>query len=319
MSVPQPVFILASPRSFTSLTCAMLGQHPELYGVPEINLFIANTLEQLLQDLKDQSRFRKAHGILRTVAQLYAGEQTMLSVQMAQRWLLRHIHWNTGDIYQELCSKVQPLHIIDKSPAYSLELESLNRIRKTFPNAHFLHLVRHPRSQGESVLKLLPQTRLGKDQRRKVVGPPSSPNPTLVSSLDPFAETPTVDFQFLWYRMQWMIMQFLSTVPAEQQMRLRGEDVLSNPRLYFEKICRWLGLSWNESAFEAMLHPEDSPFACFGPYGAQFGNDVNFLRSPIFKQKVVKPSQLEGPLPWRRDGEGFHPLVMQLAQELGYE
>ena len=37
----QPLFILAPPRSFTTVTSAMIGQHPEMYGLPETNLFVA--------------------------------------------------------------------------------------------------------------------------------------------------------------------------------------------------------------------------------------------------------------------------------------
>ena len=40
-----PVFILAPPRSYTTLICAMLGQHPELYGLPELHLFIAERMK----------------------------------------------------------------------------------------------------------------------------------------------------------------------------------------------------------------------------------------------------------------------------------
>ena len=31
-----PLFILAPPRSYTSLFNAMIGQHPEAYGLPEL-------------------------------------------------------------------------------------------------------------------------------------------------------------------------------------------------------------------------------------------------------------------------------------------
>ena len=53
---PQPIFILASPRSFTSLLCTMLGQHPEVYGVPELHLFLAENMAQWLQQLKKYPR-----------------------------------------------------------------------------------------------------------------------------------------------------------------------------------------------------------------------------------------------------------------------
>ena len=52
----QPIFILASPRSFTSLLCIMLGQHPEVYVVPELHLFLAKNMAQWLQQLKQYPR-----------------------------------------------------------------------------------------------------------------------------------------------------------------------------------------------------------------------------------------------------------------------
>ncbi|KGF73637.1 hypothetical protein DO97_16870 [Neosynechococcus sphagnicola sy1] len=319
MSVPQPIIILASPRSFTSLTSSMLGQHPEVYGVPELNLFLAESLNDLLQQFRDQAKFRKIHGLLRTVAQLYAGEQSIDAVNMAHRWILRRLQNNTGDIFVELCEKVKPLRILDKSPAYCLDSEVLRRIDRTFPEAHYIHLIRHPRAQGESVMKLLPQTRKGKSQRRELFGSPNTVSPNLLNCLEPSGDSITIDFQFLWYRMQWRIIDFLSTIPRERQIRIRGEDLLSNPPIKFENLCRFLNLSWSNGAFQAMLHPEDSPYACYGPYGAQYGNDVNFLKSPTFRQRSIPMSSLEGSLPWRKDGGGFHPTVIKLAQDLGYK
>ena len=86
---PQPIFILTCPRSFTSLLCTMLGQYPEVYGVPELHLFLAENMEQWLQQLKKYPR--KAQGLLRTVSQLYAGKQSMSFIAMARRWMINRI------------------------------------------------------------------------------------------------------------------------------------------------------------------------------------------------------------------------------------
>lgn len=301
MSVPPPLFILGSPRSFTSLICAMLGQHPEAYGMPELNLFITDTLEQLSERMKGMRQFQM-HGLLRTVAQLYAGEQTIASVEMARRWILTRMNKTTGEVYVELCRKVAPLRIVDKSPAYSTKLEILNRMRENFPNAYYLHLIRHPRTQGKSIMNIA-------DGLMAI----------LANSIDYSTDPPTVDPQLSWYKMQCNILDFLSIIPPQRQMCLRGEEMLSNPRLYFEKICNWLNLSWDDSIYEIMLHPENSPYACLGPYGAQLGNDPNFLKSPGYRASTIKPSHLEGPLPWRPDNKGFMPEVIKMAREFGYE
>jgi hypothetical protein len=282
----------------------MLGQHPELYGVPELQLFTTETLLQLVQQSKKGFGSLMIHGLVRTVAQLYAGEQTRESVEMAYRWIYNHRKCTTAEVYIELCRKVSPLRIVDKSPAYARikPIETLNRIQKAFPDAHYIHLVRHPRTQGQSVMNI----------NNGIVA-------LISNSVDYSTSPPTIDPQYLWGRMQFRILDFLSTVPSHQQMRLRGEDVLNDPRSHFEKICKWLNLTWDESVFEVMLRPQDSPYACLGPYGASFGNDTNFLQSPAFLYKPIAPSQLEGPLPWRNDNKGFIPKIIKLAQEFGYE
>jgi len=307
MSVREPIFILAPPRSFTSLISTMLGQHSEAYGVPELNLFVADTLKDVMDFfhstkpspkpcLSRRSPIRLS-GLLRTVAQLYSGEQTIESVGMAYRWLFNRLYHGTGDVYWELCSQVAPLRIVDKSPRYTNYSEYLHRIGNTFPNAHYLHLIRHPRPQGESLMKLIM----------------NSPHQNIAINLS------RIDPQHLWYRAQRNILEFLSTVPAARQMRLRGEDLLNDPRSHFAQICQWLNLTWDESILEAMLRPQDSPYACRGPYGAPTGNDPNFMRSPAYRYRPVAYSHLDGPLPWRQDNKGFLPPVIKLAQEFGYE
>lgn len=297
---PPPLIILGSPRSFTSLICGMIGQHPQAYGMPELNLFMHDTLKGLVEELTGYRQIQ-IHGLLRVVAQLYAGEQTLLGIDMARRWLLTRFGATTAEVYRELCRKIAPLRAVDKSPVYSLKPENLRRVRKAFPDARYLHLLRHPRTQGESIMKVAKGLMA-----------------TLANSIDYSTDPPTVDPQLVWHDMQMHIMEFLAEVPAEHQMRLRGEDVLADPQTHLRAICRWLDMSDDDDAIEAMLHPEDSPYAHLGPVGAHLGNDINYLRSPAFRPGGVRPSTLEGPLPWRPDGKGFEPRVIELARSLGY-
>ena len=118
--------------------------------------------------------------------------------------------------------------------------------------------------------------------------------------------------------MQKNITGFLAEIPAERQMQLHGETVLNNREAGLKQICQWLGLADDQAAMEAMLHPEDSPYACLGPLGAHLGNDINFLRSPKLRDGEIRTATLDGPLPWREDGQGFSPEVADLARELGY-
>ena len=298
--VPEPLFILAAPRSYTSVACAMLGQHPELYGVPELNLFIAPTMEAMCEQLVGLKQIQ-LHGLLRTVAHLYSGEQTLASLDLARRWIFRRLDATTADVYRDLCERVAPLRMVDKSPAYCARRSSLDRVHRAFPGAHYLHLIRHPRSQGESMMK--------------VAGGAMA---VLADSVDYSTEPPTVDPQVAWYRVQRNIFRFLARIPPERQMRLRGEDLLNDPSRHLVEVCRWLGIAETDAAVEAMLHPEASPFAGLGPLGAHLGNDISFLRSSGMAGGQVPESVLGGPLSWRTDGKGFARPVVRLARGLGY-
>jgi len=86
-----------------------------------------------------------------------------------------------------------------------------------------------------------------------------------------------------------------------------------------KEITKWLGLEAHGKAIEAMKHPEQSPYACFGPPNARFGSDPGFLESPALRGNFHgKELTLEGPLEWRQDNKEFSAEVRELAAEFGY-
>jgi hypothetical protein len=278
----------------------MVGQHPQCYGMPELNLFLEGTLEELVESMGGYKQIQ-LHGLLRAVAQIYVGEQTIVSLDAARRWLIRRYKHTTARVYQELCARTAPLIVVDKSPAYALHKESLDRIAKAFPDARYIHLLRHPRSQGDSIMKIA-----------------KGAMAVLGNSIDYDTDPPTIDPQIVWCRLQENILGFLEGVPIARQLRLRGEDLLNDPLNGLRGLCRWLEIAEDDVALAAMLHPEDSPYACLGPLGAHLGNDINFLRSPAYRPGTIPMPSLDGPLPWRTDGRAFNERTLRLAHSLGY-
>ena len=278
----------------------MIGQHPEIYGVPELNLFVTDTLEEFINTFGGYRQIQQ-HGLLRTVAQLYAGEQSILSVDMARRWMMRRRDWNVAQVYKELAQTVSPLRIADKSPVYGGSAETLARIRDAFPDAYYLHLLRHPVSQGKSILNI------GKGIMA-----------VMADSIDYSTEPPTIDPQIMWYDMQKNILKFLQDIPESQKMTMRGEDFLNDRDANLKRLCDWLKIADDARAMEAMLHPEDSPYACLGPIGAHLGNDINFLQSPSLREAEISSPELTVPLPWRPDNKPLRQAVIQMAREFGY-
>ena len=296
---PQPIFVLAPPRSFTTLISGILGQHPELLDSPELNLFRARTMRRFM------TMHRLHMGLHRFVAQIYAGEQTIEAVEMAQHWVRAREARTTAEVHRELCAKIAPRALVQKSPRYMRRLSHMRNMLEAFPKARFIHLVRHPRPVSESFLKM-------HDISLRLLACAAC------GALDASGSELVADPQILWHDYHLRILRFQEMVDPAQWLRIKGEDFLAALDEALPSVCRWLGISDAPEAVAAMKRPEDSPFACFGPFNAQFGNDPNFLKSPKLRPFTAREESLTGPLPWREDGAPFHPRVVELAHEFGY-
>jgi hypothetical protein len=298
-----PVFLLAPPRSFTSVINAMIGQHPQAFGLPELMLFNCSVLKEFWQDVSEDvgADSNRRHGLLRAVAEIYAGEQTSASITMATHWAEARQDHTTREVYRELRDRIEPLMIVEKSPSYTIEIRRLERIVEAFPDAHFIHLVRHPIPQCESTMKLN-----------------DGIFPIFVNAIEYREDSAIAEPQIAWHDININILNFLDQVPKERHVRIIGEELMADPQQHLASICRWLGIRDDEDALEEMMHPERSPFACFGPVDALFGNDPNFLRRPTFRQHRPKTPPLDAPVSWRDDGKGLFPEVRDLANYFGY-
>lgn len=330
------LFILAPPRSFTTIVSHMLGQHPQMYGLPETHLFCAETVAEWLYlcsrttstlDVDEVASKHPAHGaqlnmdhgLLRVVAQLYFGEQTEIAIKWASEWLKQRSNFTTSAILKIVAKNVYPRILVDKSPSIVYCIEFLRRAFQMFPQAKFIHLVRHPRSHGESVMKYL------RAMQRLAPIPASHwlfrlasfPYPSANESGMPRLRE--LDPQRGWYVLNMNICEFLKSVPEDRKKRIVGEELLARPESGLREIAAWMGLRTDSEALEEMKHPERSPYACYGPPGARYGNDHFFLKRPTFRPNEVKPQRLDGPVSWREFDQGFLPEVKQLAQEFGYD
>jgi hypothetical protein len=274
----------------------MLGRHPQLYGVPELHLLRYETVGEFLHGCS-RAMFPMTDGLLRTIAQIVFEEQSTLAVERARSWLRRRSDWTTGFLIEEIADFVSPARLVEKSPSTVFEMEYMLRSLEMFPDARFLHLTRHPMGFGKSIMKLLQLPR-------------AQPGWLLDAAADP---------AMLWYSRNRTICEFLEVVPQHLQMRVRGEDLLSEPDLWVREIARWLEIDTDDDAVSATKHPERSPYACFGPPNALYGLDFFFLQDPVLRPARAEVQTLIGPLPWNTDKAGFMPELVDLARTLGYE
>jgi hypothetical protein len=293
---PAPVFILAPPRSYTSLACAMLGQHPQMYGLPELHLFSAEWMRGWWR-MCSRGQWWRMHGALRAVAELYFGGQTEETIKEAQRWLIDRLHMRTGTVFDLLSQRVWPGIPVEKSPSIGYSMDRLKRVDRMCAGARYIHLLRHPRTQAESMLRF-----------RKEAQARGEP-------VDSYWEDPPCG----WYAIHSNICMFLGAIGERRSLRVRGEDLVKEPDRVLPSIFTWLGLRADCDAIEEAKHPERSPYASLGPAGARFGNDRNFLKNPRFDARSVEASNLDDAISWRVDGRGFSPRLKRLAREFGYE
>lgn len=266
--------------------------------MPELNLFMADDLRGLWHGVVAQIPMA-GDGLLRALSQLHEGEQNEDTILRAREWIAAHMDWSTPMVFEHLQEVVGDKVIVEKSPAMTFWPENLRRLIRLFPQANYLHLTRHPRTNAQSMISLR-ETRMGGAQ-----------------ALIPQR---VADPERMWQRSHEMVVEASTGMALGQMMHLKGEMLLQNLEIILPQICEWLGVSASEDAWNAMMHPENSPYACPGPKGAPYGADPNFLEAPTIDTERLartKESNLDDELSWR-PGEFFEHRTKKLAMQFGY-
>ncbi len=300
-----PLFILSPPRSFTTVICAMLGNHPEMFGLAETNLFTAEALGDLA--LIHRLRPRIQHGLLRSIAELGFAEQSEDTIAAAKAWLADNGDMSSIEMFSLLAEWAGARSVIEKSPFHVFKAGAMQRMHRGFPDAFYLHLTRHPVAMWESTRELRDKFM---DAVKKLGGNSARDQGLVLKQGD-------LDPNSVWLKPHLAILEFLEDIPADRQMRLRGEDVLENPRFYLAQLCEWLGKRRDADAIEAMMHPERSPFAKYGPANAKFGNDPKFMESPKLRPYTHKALPLDG-VAVNGHFVKFSPTFIHYAEMFGY-
>lgn len=290
----EPLFILCPGGSFSSIVCAVIGQHPQAFGLSEVHLFVQRTVGGLLDvDTPVFGRKGASSGLKRAVAELVFGAQTYETIEQAGEWLQERRAKTGGQLFRELCELAGDRVVIDKSPT-NPKTERLEAIYRAFPDARYLHLARHPRPTCRS--------------RHKA---------NTAGGRNAVAET---DYEAMWHERHRSICAFSTRLDPAQYMYLQGEWFLERPDVLLPQICEWLDLSTDPAAIDAMMHPERSPFASHGPENARLGNNPGFIERPEFRVGPVRAETLDGPLEWVSGGETvFAESTRNLAHQLGYD
>lgn len=290
-----PVFILAAPFSGAAALAARLGGHPQLYAISETSLFVADAVVELLE-IFEIGQGGHGDGLLRALAELQHGGQSDAGVAAAAQWLAAHAHWTTAELLQHLVELAAPRRLVMPDTDSVLRPGDLGRLQRDWPQAHIIHLIRHPWTQGARFARWL-------DDRLFVAA----------DFRDHSVRPPPVDPQLAWLRINRNLEQWLLPHYAGRWQRCRDEDLQQTETL--AALCAALGVA-SDAASLATCEIGRWPFAGYGPSAAPYGVEAELVEG--LPPLPDGQASLAGALPWRADGQAFSADVVALAQRYGY-
>ena len=218
---PRAIFVLAPPRSGSTLLRIILAGSPQLLSPPELHLLSYTTLAQRKAALAGEATQQLLQGTIRAIAQLQncsveAAEQTM--AQCEQDNLTTH------DFYRLLQSELGDRMLADKTPTYAFSPDTLTKAEQTFDAPIYIHLVRHPygmiRSYEESKLeRIVPIANANHFSTRELA-------------------------ELTWLTSHDNILNFLQDIPLNRQHRLRYEDLVRDPYSSVRRLCQALNIDF---------------------------------------------------------------------------
>lgn len=298
---PAPIVIVAAPFSGSSWLAGVLGTQPGLYAVPQLCAFMADRVDELLQ-IFALSQDEHGDGLHRTVAELYFGGQQDEQLQAARGWLVERRGRLVGELLDELAAKVAPRRLVIPETEAPLRPIQLRRLRQWRADTQFVHLHRHPWSQGCRFAAWL--------QDRLFVP---------IDYRDYSRYPPLPDPQIPWLRANETLDRFFATLPDVSVLRIASEAFDEDFRAALTRLADFLQLGGDAAAWASLRDASDWIYAARGPRAAPGGLEAE-VWAPWSDEveRLAQVPQLDAALPWRPDGLGFDPAVVALARRYAY-
>ena len=284
---PPALFVLAPPRSGSTLLRVMLGGHPGMFAPPELELLEFDTLAERRDAFSGRDAFR-LEGVLRAVM-----EARRCGVDEARQVVddLEARGGTTRELYGLLQEWIGDRMLVDKTPTYAWSLETLRRAEAGFEGARYVHLLRHPYATIASF----------EEARIEQVFFPRA---------EGFTRRQLAELS--WLLAQRNIREFLATIPEERRRVVRFEDLVAEPERVLRELCGFLGIAYHPDMAEP--YKDRSARMTDGLHAeSRMLGDVKFHQHSGVNAKAGER--------WRElAAEDFLGAgTRQLAAELGYE
>lgn len=213
------IFVLAPPRSGTTLLRVMLAGHPDLFAGTELQLLHFESLAQRREAFSGRHRVW-LEGTVRAVMELLDQDADEAWETMEE---LEDEDLPVADFYARLHGWADGRTLVDKSPSYAMDPGALRRAERDFERPLYIHLVRHPYAAAESMVSY------HMDQ---------------ILYLDDHPFDPRQLAELVWLVSHRNIGSHLEAVPEDRQARLQFESLVREPEREMRDLCDRFGLEW---------------------------------------------------------------------------
>jgi amino acid adenylation domain-containing protein len=277
---PRAVFILSPFRSGTTLFRVMLAGHPGLFAPPELELLAFATMGERARVYGGRNSFA-LEGLLRAVM-----DARSCDAEEARAWVagFEAEDLPVQSFYRLLQEESGGRLLVDKTPSYPLDLDTLRRAEEMFAEPLYIHLTRHPRATIDSYVE------------------------AHMDRVYDFPYPAEEQAELVWLLSHRNIVDFLEEIPAERVHRLAFEELVKSPADQVEAVCRFLGVPFEP----AMLDPYQGRRMTDGIHSeSRMMGDPKFHRHKGIEAKVADR--------WKEAAGALRSETLELAARLGYE
>ncbi|WP_282701156.1 non-ribosomal peptide synthetase [Streptomyces sp. CC219B] len=283
----SPVFVLAPPRSGSTLLRILLGGHPQLFSPPEVMLLQFASLAERRDALTGGHEFYR-EGLMRAVMALDGTD-----ADAAEALLDRAADegWSSQRMYAWLMERAGDRLLVDKTTEYALDPAVLRRAEEYFEAPLYIHLTRDPRACVNSFV----ETRMDQAYLR---------------AEHSFA--PGQLAELIWRISHDNISAFLEGVDQSRVFRVAFEDFVADPAAISQQMSAFLGVDFDSTMLD--VYGDSSARMTDGVKdGGRMLGDLRF-----HEHKTIDPAVADR---WRTKGRDIHltASTRALARELGYD
>ncbi len=281
------VVLFANPRSGSTLLRVMLGQSPEVFAPPELELLQFQTMRERADHFVGRNDFMSL-GLVRAVMAIEQIDRTRASARVAQ---FEERSGSVEECYRWLLETSTHARLVDKTVSYAHSTSVVRRIAES-DELRAVLLVRHPMAVISSYLA---------NSYHLLVPPPVDLSPRMYAELS-------------WVVAAENSLALASLLGDARTQLVRFEDLVSRPRETMTDLARFIGVPFCDTMLDPyQVDPLRDRMVDGVVPGSRMLGDITFASFNAVERKVANQ--------WRSKASGLGPLdarTNELATRLGY-